>query len=135
LSHPPQSRDHPTADRAAVNCRCPGLCPCYMAMPYFIFLGLSITLLPSPFVKIAFRCVLLAWAIVASATFLAVTDKMFHWEAIAKEIAVTAHPCGGSAICSGSVGAAAQIWLTGESRVDSRMGWIAMRSNGFPETN
>jgi hypothetical protein len=32
LSHPPQNRDHPTADRAAVNCRCPAFCPYYLRM-------------------------------------------------------------------------------------------------------
>ena len=58
-----------------------------IAVPYFILVGLSITSLPSPFIRIAFRCALLAWAIVASSASLAETDKKFHWETMAKEIA------------------------------------------------
>jgi hypothetical protein len=58
-----------------------------IAVPYFILVGLSIASLPLSFVRTAFRCGLLAWALVASSASLAETDKQLHWEKIAKEIA------------------------------------------------
>jgi hypothetical protein len=60
------------------------------AMPYFVLIGLSLTMLPWKVVKIAFRCALLAWALIASAASLAQTDKKLHWGLIAREI--TARP-------------------------------------------
>jgi hypothetical protein len=59
-----------------------------VAVPYFILVGLSIASLPLSFVRTAFRCGLLAWALVASWASLAQTDKQLHWENIAKVIAV-----------------------------------------------
>jgi hypothetical protein len=58
-----------------------------VALSYFILVGLSLAALPTVFLKVLFRCALLAWAIVGSGTSLAETDKKLHWETIAQAIA------------------------------------------------
>jgi hypothetical protein len=57
-----------------------------VALPYFILVGLSVAMLPSRPVKIALRCLLLAWATIASSSSLAEPNKKLHFETLAMEI-------------------------------------------------
>ena len=58
-----------------------------VAVPYYVFLGLCISSLRSRWIRVAIRCALAAWAIAASASWLAQPGKKFHWDELAKEIA------------------------------------------------
>jgi hypothetical protein len=58
-----------------------------VTLSYFILVGLSLSALPTVFLKVLFRCAVLAWAIVGSGTSLAENDKKLHWETMAQAIA------------------------------------------------
>lgn len=59
-----------------------------IGIPYFILIGLSITVLPFSAAKTILRCLIVGWAAAAGAFSLAETAKDLHWEAIARGIAL-----------------------------------------------
>jgi len=58
-----------------------------VAVSYLVLVGLSVAALPSPLLRVPFRCALVAWAISAGGTFLTSRNLKLHWETIAQAIA------------------------------------------------